>query len=73
MNSTFLIEKKNFKNPLNKSTFGNPNQVKKFNVKEYSNEYQLDFKGKYSPPVGYYNINEKHLSGFYTGDKEKAK
>jgi len=68
LNSTFLVDKKDFRN--GRSTFGNPCLTDKFSRKTYNKEYQLEMKGKHGPSPVEYNgdiLRSKNMSSFYNG------
>lgn len=79
LNSTFLVDKKDFRNPIGdkaRSTFGNPYLSDKFSRKEYAKEYTLEMKGKDAPSPEKYNgdlIKDKFISSFYGGNQEESK
>jgi hypothetical protein len=79
LNSTFLVDKKDFRNPIgeiSRSTFGNPYLTDKFSRKSYAKEYALELKGKDGPSPDKYNgdlLKNKLISSFYKGDPEDSK
>ena len=79
LNSTFLIDKKDFRNPIgdmSRSTFGNPYLADKFNRKSFAKEYQLELKGKDAPSPDKYTgdlIKNQFVSSFYKGDPEESR
>lgn len=79
LNSTFLVDKKDFRNPIgdmSRSTFGNPYLSDKFSRKAYAKEYILEMKGKDAPSPDKYNndiIKNKFISSFYNGDREDSR
>ena len=70
LNSTFLVDKKDFRNGTTRSTFGNPNLSDKFSRKTYNKEYLMEMKGKDGPSPTQYNgdiLRNKNMSSFYSG------
>ena len=55
MGSTFVTD--SHKNPIDRSTFGDPYLNDKFNRKTFCKEFKNDLLGKSSPPMNIYYTN----------------